>query len=86
MGKSNRLRLRDLRDAYRLIGECRDLGDDVRVWREHMLRGLCHRSGPGPRQREARRQPSARKAFGCRVMYRQQFPPASGIVFADIPK
>ncbi len=55
MGKSNRLRLRDLRDAYRLIGECRDLGDDVRVWREHMLRGLCHRSGPGPRQREVRR-------------------------------
>ena len=45
MGKSNRLRLRDLRDAYRLIGECRDLGDDVREWREHMLRGLCRLVG-----------------------------------------
>jgi DNA-binding CsgD family transcriptional regulator len=40
MGKSKRLRLRDMRDAYRLIGECRDLGGEVRAWREHMLMGL----------------------------------------------
>lgn len=40
MAKSKRLRLRDLRDAYRIIGECRDLGDEVRAWRGHMLQGL----------------------------------------------
>ena len=40
MGKSNSLRLRDLRDAFRLIGECRDLGAEVRSWREHLLIGL----------------------------------------------
>ena len=41
MGKSKRLRLRDVRDALRLIGECRDFGADVLAWREHLLRGLC---------------------------------------------
>ena len=40
MGKSRRIRLRDLRAAYRLLGECRDLGGEVRAWREHMLLGL----------------------------------------------
>src|SRR4051794_25453187 len=40
MGKSRHLRLRDLRDAYRLIGECRDLGGDVAAWRRHALLGL----------------------------------------------
>ncbi len=40
MSKSQRLRFRDLRDIYRLIGDCRDLGANVRSWREHMLQGL----------------------------------------------
>src|SRR5262245_25737584 len=40
MEKSKRLRLRDLKDAYRLIGECRDLGGEVQAWRKHMLLGL----------------------------------------------
>jgi DNA-binding NarL/FixJ family response regulator len=40
MAKSGRIRLKDLRAAYRLIGECRELGSDARVWRRHMLEGL----------------------------------------------
>lgn len=32
MGTSNRLRLADVRRAFRLIGDCRDLGADPRAW------------------------------------------------------
>jgi len=39
MTKADTLRLRDVRDAYRLIGECRDLGGDPTLWRRHMLAG-----------------------------------------------
>ena len=45
MGHSRRLRYRDLRSIYRLIGECRDLGDDSAVWRRHMVGGLCRLVG-----------------------------------------
>src|SRR5262245_30462273 len=38
--KSNLLRLKDVRAAYRLIGECRELGRDPLAWRRHMLDGL----------------------------------------------
>lgn len=48
MMKSQRLRLTDLRDAYRLIGECREIAASVAVsaqmgfpWWRHMLEGLC---------------------------------------------
>jgi DNA-binding CsgD family transcriptional regulator len=41
MRKSHQLRLRDLRDIYRLIGECRDLGRDYGAWRAHLLTRLC---------------------------------------------
>jgi DNA-binding CsgD family transcriptional regulator len=40
MAKSDTLRLRDVRDALRLIGECRDLGNDPALWFPHMLNGL----------------------------------------------
>ncbi|MBI3465813.1 MAG: DNA-binding response regulator [Planctomycetes bacterium] len=40
MPKSARLRLRDLRKAYRLIGECRDLGHDTRAWLTHLFTGV----------------------------------------------
>jgi DNA-binding CsgD family transcriptional regulator len=40
MTSHTRLRLKDLRAAYRLIGECRELGHDVSAWRLHMLDGL----------------------------------------------
>src|SRR4051812_44904668 len=41
MGHSQRLRLRDLRDAYQLIGECQDVGADPVEWRKTMLTGVC---------------------------------------------
>ena len=41
MAKSDLLRLQEVRDAYRLIGECRDLGSDPALWHPRMLEGLC---------------------------------------------
>jgi DNA-binding CsgD family transcriptional regulator len=41
MGHSQRLRLRDLRDAYRLAGACREVGGDPVQWRQVMLQGVC---------------------------------------------
>jgi DNA-binding CsgD family transcriptional regulator len=35
------LRLAELRAAFRLLGECQELGADPVAWRVHMLRGLC---------------------------------------------
>jgi hypothetical protein len=35
MLKSARIRLQDARALVRLVGECRDLGDDPVVWRLH---------------------------------------------------
>jgi len=45
MGKSDLLRVQDVRDAYRLIGECRDLGNDPAPWHRHMFGGLCRLIG-----------------------------------------
>ena len=41
MGKSDLLRVQDVRDAVRLIGDCRDLGSDPGLWFPRMLEGLC---------------------------------------------
>jgi DNA-binding CsgD family transcriptional regulator len=41
MKRSQQLRLKDLRGAYRLIMECRELGHDPVLWRRHMFLGLC---------------------------------------------
>jgi DNA-binding CsgD family transcriptional regulator len=40
MSKSDSLRVRDIRAAFRLIGDCRDLGNDPRRWQRRMLEGL----------------------------------------------
>ena len=40
MGKSDLLRVGDVRDAYRLIGECRDLGGEPALWQMRILEGL----------------------------------------------
>ncbi|MBN1908792.1 MAG: helix-turn-helix transcriptional regulator [Pirellulales bacterium] len=40
MGKSQRVRLRDLRDIYMLVGECREVGGDPYAWNQRMLEGL----------------------------------------------
>src|SRR5687767_10386961 len=41
MGAWDSLTFRDARNAYRLIGECRDLGTDPGLWQVHALEGLC---------------------------------------------
>jgi DNA-binding CsgD family transcriptional regulator len=45
MGKSDLLRVQDVRDAYRLIGQCRDLGGDPALWQRRMLEGACRLFG-----------------------------------------
>ena len=41
MSKSDSLRMRDVRDACRLIGDCRDVGKHILVsWYRRMLEGL----------------------------------------------
>ena len=45
MSHAQRISLHDVRDIGRLVGECRELGSDPLVWREHMVRELsrhCH--------------------------------------------
>ena len=41
MSKADSLRVGDVRDAYRLIGDCRDLGRNPELWHRRMLRGLA---------------------------------------------
>jgi DNA-binding CsgD family transcriptional regulator len=45
MRKSDLLRVRDVRDAYRLIGDCRDLGSEPALWQTRMFAGLCQLVG-----------------------------------------
>src|SRR5687767_11021250 len=45
MSKSRRFRLGDVRAASRLLGECRDLGDDSVAWRRRVAEGLCRLIG-----------------------------------------
>jgi DNA-binding CsgD family transcriptional regulator len=40
MPEPRRLRLRDVRDVFRVIGEVRELGADPKVWRPHMVKRL----------------------------------------------
>jgi len=40
MSKADNLRVQDVRDAYRLIGECRDFGSHPGFWYQRMLEGL----------------------------------------------
>jgi len=41
MGKSNRVTLRDMRDLYRLVSECRETGSDVDLWAHRLCEGLA---------------------------------------------
>jgi DNA-binding CsgD family transcriptional regulator len=40
MGRSSRLRLSDVRAAFHLVGDCRDLGANAEAWRRHAFEGL----------------------------------------------
>lgn len=41
MSRSQRLRLPEVRNVYRLLGECRELGYDYPSWRQHMIVSLA---------------------------------------------
>lgn len=45
MAKSNWISSAELQSVARLIGECRELGDDPTVWRTHLNAGLGHLVG-----------------------------------------
>jgi len=45
MAQSGILRLRDVRAAFRLIGQCAELGADPWLWRERLFAGLCRLTG-----------------------------------------
>jgi DNA-binding CsgD family transcriptional regulator len=47
MSQSSRLRLADHRALWELVNECRELGDDVTVWRNHYFSGLSRFTGAG---------------------------------------
>jgi hypothetical protein len=42
MAQSNRLRLSEVRQALRLVGGCRDLGQSCWGWFTQLLRGVQH--------------------------------------------
>lgn len=44
-GCDERLRLKDVRSIYRLLGECTELGSEPPKWRMHMLEGLLRLTG-----------------------------------------
>lgn len=45
MPRPARVRAQDLRVIYRLVGECRELGDDPAVWRRHLIARLASLTG-----------------------------------------
>jgi DNA-binding CsgD family transcriptional regulator len=45
LGQSNRVRFSELRRAYRLIHECRDLGHDPAAWHRHAVEQLTRLAG-----------------------------------------
>lgn len=45
MSETLGLRLRDMRDVFRLVSECRELWADPSGWQEHLLRGACRLAG-----------------------------------------
>jgi hypothetical protein len=47
MATSHHLKLRDVRTAYRLVGEVRELGAEPPAWRRHLLEGLSRLVGTG---------------------------------------
>jgi DNA-binding CsgD family transcriptional regulator len=47
MSKSGQLRPADARAIFRLVGECRDLGDEPVAWRQHLFRGLARLTAAG---------------------------------------
>jgi DNA-binding CsgD family transcriptional regulator len=70
MGKSGRVRLSDLRQAYRLIHDCRDVGQDPAAWPRVMAEGLA-------------RLVDARIAVVCEMRFEQAASASPLVVMAD---
>jgi len=99
MAKSNLLRVQDVRDAYRLIGECRDLGSDPVLWHSRMLEGVYRLTGAPAAGGEGRwvrplSSPEAISAFeagfdartrGLFVAYRRELTPAGNPIWRALP-
>jgi hypothetical protein len=47
MSRSIALRVSDIRAVFRLVGECRELGDDALAWQRHFLAGVARLTGAG---------------------------------------
>lgn len=47
MTRSARLRAEEIHALYRLVGECREVGDDPALWRPHFLTGVARLAGAG---------------------------------------
>jgi DNA-binding CsgD family transcriptional regulator len=47
MSKSAHLRIQDVRAILRVLGECRDLGDDPAAWQQHLCRSAGRLTGAG---------------------------------------
>lgn len=45
MPKSQRLSLEEIQAAWRLLGECRELGADNQAWPRHFVEGMCRLLG-----------------------------------------
>ena len=45
MPKSGMLRVSDVCAAYRIIGDCRDVGGDPSQWEQLALEGMCRLAG-----------------------------------------
>ena len=45
MSKSSALLLKDYREIHRLVGECRELGDDATTWQRHLIEQLLGLTG-----------------------------------------
>ena len=45
MGKTDNLRVEDVREVFRIIGDCRDVGREPALWHQRMLEGLSTKLG-----------------------------------------
>lgn len=45
MQRSSRIGMHDLRSIHRLVGECRELGNDATTWHRHLIEGLAGLTG-----------------------------------------
>lgn len=65
MSKSARVRSRDLRQAFQLVAECRERGDDALEWNRHLFEGLSRLVGAPIAPAMEFRHDAAGRVVGC---------------------